>query len=511
MSPIPFQAAAVRVYLVGAGPGDPGLITLRGVEVLRQADVVFYDYLVNPRILQHVRPQAEKVCLGRHGGERLWPQAEINARVVAAAQQGRTVVRLKSGDPLIFGRAGEETAALTAAQIPFEIVPGITAALACGAYAGVPLTHRDYASAVALITGQEGEQKPDVQLDYAALARFPGTLVFYMGVTTAKHWSAALIAAGKSAATPAVIVRRCAWPDQTAYHCTLATVAEQIAAQRIRPPVLVIVGEVAGLAPVTSWFMERPLFGQRVLVTRPSEQSAALSELLLANGADCLLQPAIQIGPAPDEQAVTAVIERLPEFDWIVFSSANGVTSFLDRVLANRDLRALGAAKLAVIGPGTAAALAEYRLRADLQPAEFRAEALAESLAQATAGKRCLLIRASRGREVLAEQLTAAGASVEQVVTYASIDVTQPDPDIAAQLAAGKIDWVTVTSSAIARSLAKLFGSALSRAKLASISPITSATLRELGLEPAVEATEYTMPGVVQAIVRACETVPSPA
>ena len=490
-----------KVFVIGAGPGDPGLITLRGAECLRRADVVLYDYLVNPRILDQVSPTAEKVCLGRHGRGRLLEQDEINERTIAAARQGKQVVRLKGGDPLIFGRAGEELSALTAAGIPYEIVPGITAALAAGSYAGVPLTHRDWASAVALVTGREKGDKDPAEMDYAALAKFPGTLVFYMGVTTARHWSSELIVAGKPPETPAVIVRRCSWPDQSTARCTLGTVADEMAQRHVRPPVLVIVGEVAGLTPDTSWFVERPLFGHRVLVTRPAEQAGSLIEKLEELGAECLLQPAIRIGPPTDWGPLDAALQRLDSFDWIVFSSANGVRAFCDRLSsAGRDARALAQAKIAVIGPGTADELLTYHLFPDLQPAEFRAEALAEGLATQVRGKRCLLIRASRGREVLAEQLNAAGAIVEQAVAYSSTDVTEADPEVAAALVAGHIDWVTVTSSAIARSLASLFGDDLRRAKLASISPITSATLRELGHEPAVEAAEYTMDGVVQAI-----------
>ena len=493
-----------KVFFIGAGPGDPGLLTLRGAECLRRADLVLYDYLVNPRILDHVSPVAEKVCLGRHGRGRILEQDEINERTIAAARQGKRVVRLKGGDPLIFGRAGEEIAAVTAAGIPFEIVPGITAALAAGSYAGVPLTHRDWASAVALVTGREQADKDTPEMDYAALAKFPGTLVFYMGVTTARHWSRELIAAGKLAETPAVIVRRCSWPDQTTHRCTLQSVADEMESRNVRPPVLVIVGDVAGLTPVASWFVERPLFGQRVLVTRPAEQAGGLIDKLEELGAECLLQPAIRIGPPADWGPLDAALGRLEAYDWIVFSSANGVRAFFERLFSTgRDARAFAKAKIAVIGPGTAEELATHHLVPDLQPAEFRAESLAAGLAAKVQGKQCLLIRASRGREILPEQLNAAGANVEQAVAYWSTDVTEAEPEVAAALVAGHVDWVTVTSSAIARALAALFGDDLRRAKLASISPITSATLREIGHEPAVEAKEYTMEGMIRAIAEA--------
>jgi uroporphyrinogen III methyltransferase/synthase len=490
-----------RVYLVGAGPGDPGLITLRGVECLRRADIVLYDYLVNPAILSHVAAGAELVCLGKHGRDTILPQSAINERLVREALAGRTVVRLKGGDPAVFARAAEEVEALTEAGILLEIVPGITAALAAGSHAGIPLTHRDWSSAVALVTAHEQDGKPEPAIDYRALAQFRGTLVFYMGVTSAPHWTRELIASGKSADTPAAIIRRCSWPDQTTYTCTLGTVVENISSHRLRPPVIVIVGEVVQLQPTASWFTSRPLFGTRVLVTRPVDQASSLRDRLAELGADVLVQPAIRIAPPADWSKVDAALERLDEFDWLVFSSANGVHYLLERLCAGPgDLRRLGAIRIAAIGPGTSDELAAWRLKTDLTAEPHRAEALADALVAKAAGERFLLARASRGREVLAERLTAAGGHVEQVVVYQSTDVTHPEPEVVDSLAAGRIDWVTVTSSAIARSLAAMFGDNLRRTKLASISPITSATLRELGYEPACEATDYTMSGVVDAI-----------
>lgn len=491
-----------KVYLVGAGPGDPGLITLRAVECLRDADLVLYDYLVNPRLLEHASRQARCECLGRHGQGRLFSQGEINERMVAAARQGQTVVRLKSGDPILFARAAEEINALVRAGVRFEIVPGITAALAAGSYAGVPLTTRAGSSAVALVTGHESSDKQTPDLDFEALARFPGTLVVYMGVTTAPHWVEALLRGGKRPDTPAAILRRCSWPDQWIQHTRLERVPAEIAAHKLRPPVIVVVGEATGIEAAAQWFTERPLFGRCVLVTRPLEPHDKLVGRLEELGAEVRLQPAIQIGPPDDFGPLDRAIARAGEFDWIVFASANGVACFFDRLeQSGRDARCLAKARLAVMGPGTREALAKYRLRADLEPAEHRAEALAQALAEHAAGKRFLLVRASRGREVLAPMLEAAGAAVEQTVAYQSSDVTEVDPEIAEMLARGRIDWVTVTSSAIARSLPKLFGPRLRQARLASISPLTSATLRESGFEPAAEAREYTTSGVVEAIV----------
>jgi uroporphyrinogen III methyltransferase/synthase len=493
-----------KVYLVGAGPGDPGLVTLRGVEILQRADVVLYDYLVNPAILAHCRENAICISLGRHGHGRVKTQDEINELLAAFADGFDTVVRLKSGDPMVFARAAEELDFLVQHRIGFEIVPGVSAGLAAASYAGIPITRRDAASAVALVTGREGEAPAEPggsSLDYAALALFPGTLVFYMGVTTAEHWSQALIAAGKSPTTPVAILRRVSLPDQQRIDTTLAGVAAVVRESRLRPPVVFIIGDVAAHGAAWSWFDKRPLFGQKVLVTRPAQQAGDLAEPLGELGAEVLCQPAIEIRPLPITDTSDRWLALAGQFDWLVFSSTNGVRCFVERLAHNNlDLRALGGVKIAAIGPGTAEELAKHHLQADLVPNEYRAESLAQALKGGAAGKRFLLVRASRGREVLAEELTKAGGIVEQVVVYESLDVEQADPDVAARLAAGQIDWTTVTSSAIARSLVRLFGDALHKTKLVSISPITSATLRELGYEPAAEAQQYTMAGVVAAI-----------
>jgi uroporphyrinogen III methyltransferase/synthase len=491
-----------NVYLVGAGPGDAGLITARGLRCLQAADVVLYDYLANPRILEAC-PGAVCICIGRHGKGKVWSQAEINARLIAEAHAGNTVVRLKGGDPGVFARLAEETDALDAAGIRYEVVPGITAAMAVASYCGVPLTHRDVASAVAFVTGQQKQDDEHAApLDYRALARFPGTLVFYMGVTTARHWSQELISGGMRPDMPVAIVRRCTWPDQMTLRCQLNEVADVLARRHLRPPVLVIVGDVVSRSRGDTWFTERPLFGKRVLVTRPLEQTVSLRESLEQLGAEVLVQPAIEIGPPEDWGRVDSTLSRLDQFDWLVFSSANGVRAVMHRIRdLGGDARWLGRLKLAAIGPGTSAELEKFHLKADLVPHEFRAESLAEELAGQGSGRRFLLARASRGREVLGQRLVAAGGEVEQIVVYQSRDMTQADATILAALAAGEVDWITVTSSAIARSLANLFGAQLRNSRLVSISPITSQTLRELGFEPAAEARQYTMPGIVQAML----------
>jgi len=494
-----------KVFLVGAGPGDPGLITLRGIECLQQADVVLYDYLVNPDILSHVNPAAQCICLGQHGRTRIWQQEEINEEMVKLARQGKVVVRLKGGDPAIFARGAEEVGTLLEEGICFELVPGITTALAAASYTEVAVTHRELSSAVALITGQEHADKEQSSLDYEALARFPGTLVIYMGVTSADSWSRALMEAGKPSDTPVALIRRCSFPDQQTVHCRLDEVAKHLSRDHgMRPPVVVIIGVVAALPQTVSWFEKRPLFGRRIMVTRSALQAPDLVKQLTALGATVICQPAIKICPPQDWSEVDAILQDLSRFDWLVFSSSNGVRALLDRLLeTGHDMRALGGVRLAAIGPRTADTLRQYHLTVDLQPTEYRAEALAEALSTQASGQSFLLARASRGREVLAERLQEAGASVEQVVVYQSQDVTTPEANVIEQLASGKVDWVTVTSSAIARSLASLFGDQLADCQLASISPITSKTLREQGLSPAVEAAQYTMQGLVEAILQA--------
>jgi uroporphyrinogen III methyltransferase/synthase len=498
------MTALGKAILIGAGPGDPLLLTLRGQQLLGTADEVLYDYLVNPRVLAWTRPGAELVCLGRHGVGRMVSQDEIHERMIAAARTGKIVARLKGGDPAIFGRMGEELAALEAAGIPYEVVPGVTAALAASSYSGIPLTHREAASCVAFVTGQEQGDKDGARLDMAGLARFPGTLVFYMGVTSAAEWATQLIDEGKPPATPVAIVRRATLPEQATHVTTLGELPQLLETTRLRPPAIMIVGEAVRHRAAADWFGSRPLVGRTIMVTRPAHQVDALAESLAALGARVIVQPAIEILPPRDWQPVDAAIAKLGDFAWVVFSSANGVRSFLDRLLATgRDLRSLGGVQLAAIGPATAEALAAYHLRADIQPDEYRAEALAEALLPAAQRQRVLLVRASRGREVLAETLSVHGAIVAQVVAYESRDVAVPDSDAAAALAAGQVDWITVTSSAIALSLVALFGDALRQAKLAAISPLTASVLAEAGCPAAAVAAQYTADGLVAALLAA--------
>ena len=492
------------VYLIGAGPGDPGLLTLRGAELLERSDVVLYDGLSNADLLRHA-PSASHICVGKHGQQRIWRQDEIIAEMLTHAQKGLRVSRLKGGDPAVFARTAEEVDALREAGVAFEIIPGITAALAAGSYAGIPVTHRKLASAVALVTGHEEPGKSESALDWDALARFPGTLVVYMGVTTAESWTQSLMAAGKSPETPVALVRRCSHNDQQTIQCLLDEVAERLTpASKFRPPVIAIIGPVTELAESMNWAEHRPMFGQTVLVTRPAEQAEALACPLRDLGAHVVLQPAISIGPPDDWDPVDKAIAELNACEILIFCSRNGVRYFLDRMLERvGDIRHLNAPDIAVVGSQTADALKEYYLNTDIVPENFSADSLAKLLAPGVEGMKVTIVRASRGSDTLASKLISAGADVTQVVAYNNADVLEADAKILEAMSTGQIDWITVTSSATAENLHRLFGDQLETAKLASLSPITSKTLTDLGYTVAAEANPYTMRGLVEAIQNA--------
>ncbi len=496
------------VSLVGAGPGDPLLLTLRGYHCLQQADVVLYDYLVNPVIATWAPAAAETICLGQHGHSRIWSQAEVHEAMRYHARLGRRIVRLKGGDPAIFARGGEEAEFLQQEQIPFEIIPGITAALAAGGFAGIPLTHRRLASAVAFVTGHEQAEATSPGVDYAALARFPGTLVVYMGVTTADSWVPQLLHHGMSPDRPVALVRRCSLFDQQVLRCRLADVPQRVTPyKKFPPPVIAIIGDVAALDESTSWLESRPLHGQCVLVTRAEGQAADLCQRLAALGAGVYHQPAIHVRPPHNWQPVDRVLDNLASRDWIVFTSANGVEYFFRRLWERGlDPRALGAVRLATIGPGTARKLEMHRLRSDLQPGVYRVEALAELLIGAAPHGNFLLVHGSRSREVLPDLLRRAGAQVESVVVYQTDDVREADPDVVAALEQARITWTMVSSPAIAQSLHRLLGELLKTTQLVSISPRTTRAIEELGHVCAAEARVSSIDGMIEVM---CEARPN--
>ncbi len=491
------------VYLIGAGPGDPGLLTLRGAELLSRAEVVLYDGLSNADILAHA-PTAVQICVGKHGQHRIWTQAEIIQEILDHARQGKIVVRLKGGDPAVFARSAEEVTALQQAGIPFEIVPGITAALAASSYAGIPITCRGVASAVALVTGHEEPSKSESALDWAALARFPGTLVIYMGVTTAPVWTKLLIEGGKAAETPVAILRRCSMPDQLTIRCRLDEVPEYLKpASKLRPPVIVIIGEVTEPELAMSWFEQRPLFGRRILVCRAAGQQQDISKQLTDLGATVLHQPAIEVRPLDNPQLLDRMIQDLNQYDVLIFTSQNAVQAFFDRLhQQQRDSRWLGKIKIAVVGDRTAQAVREYHLQPDYLPESYNARSLAELLQPIAPGRRFAWPRASRSQDELSGPLVAAGGTVDAVIAYDHRDVTAADESIYQAMHQSKIDWVLVTSPAIARSLHQMFGSCLQHTKLASLSPAISCVLEELGLKPTVTANQSKLSALVESIVQ---------
>jgi uroporphyrinogen III methyltransferase/synthase len=493
------------VYLVGAGPGDPGLMTLRGAELLKTAEVVVYDHLASARLLDLAPPTALKVRAGKSIGHRVMAQDLINQTLAEHAGAGRRVVRLKGGDPFIFGRGAEEAEFLQARGIPFEVVPGVTAAVGVSAYAGIPLTHRDDASAVALVTGH-GDPESREGLDWDALVRFPGTLVVYMGVTHLSAHCRSLIRRGKPAETPAAFVSWGTLPRQGTVIGTLDDLPDRVARSGLGAPALLIVGRVVARRSALNWYESGPLFGRTIVITRPIEEAARSAAPLEALGAEVLFAPTVTIGPPPDLGPLDDAIDRLAEFDWLVFTSGQGVRWFLDRLEARgRDLRALGRLKLAAIGPSTAEALARARLRADLVPSQFRSESLAEAIAERARGCEILLAQADRGRAVLKEELDQV-ATVEQVAVYSNRDAERLPDEVAERLVEGTVDWITLTSPAIAERLHALVPeparSTIGKGvKIASLSPLTSGAARRLGWDVQAEARISTWEGLIAAIV----------
>ncbi len=475
----------MTVFLVGAGPGDPGLLTLRAVELLGSADVVLYDRLIPPGALRHARVGAELIYVGKQGGGPQMPQEEIDRLLVEHGGAGKRVVRLKGGDPLVFGRGGEEALRLREAGIEFEIVPGITAGVAAPAYAGIPVTHRELASGVAFVTGHEDPGKPESQLDWAALARFPGTLVFYMGVRALPRIAERLQAEGRPSNEPVAVVERGTLPGQRTVLATLGDVAEKAAG--IRAPAVTLVGPVAALHEDLAWLERRPLHGRTVAVTRARAQASPLAARLRELGAEVIEAPAIRTESLP------ADVPDLAGYDLLVATSPNGVRELFGRI---RDARSLAGLTVAAMGPGTARAFREHGIEADIVPQRSVAEGMVEALAEVDVG-RVLIARGREGRDVLPDALRERGAEVDVLALYETV----PEPlDEAAVNAVAGADYVTFTSASTVRHLLAAAG-ALPDTKLASIGPATSAELRAHGREPDLEADPHTPDGLVDALV----------
>jgi uroporphyrinogen III methyltransferase/synthase len=533
------------VYLVGAGPGDPGLMTARSLELIAAADAIYYDRLIPPGALDDAREDAELVYVGKAPGESSVPQEEIGERLVEAARAGMSVVRLKGGDPFVFGRGGEEGEALRAAGVEFEVVPGVTAGVAASAYAGIPVTHRDDASAVAFVTGHEDPEKEETTLDWEALARFPGTLVFYMGVKRLAENAAALIAAGRDADEPAAAVERGTMDGQRTVVATLGTLAEAVEREDVGAPALIVVGPVVHRRENLAWLERRPLHGKRVVVTRARAQASSLAATLRGLGAEVVELPAIRIEPRIDTREVHEAVERIGEYTLICVTSPNGAHLLFEALReAGLDARALGegpkqqqvgrgggdteaqrgadaagntemqegaggpaagpeqaGTSVAAIGPGTARALADHGIAADIVPERFVAEALVEALASVEIeGRKVLVARAAEARDVLPDALRERGAEVDVVALYETVR-EPPDPE--AVEAAQSADYITFTSSSTVRNLTEALGDRFpSEARIVSIGPITSEAARSAGLEIHIEAERHNVGGLVEALLK---------
>lgn len=496
------------VYLVGAGPGDIGLLTLRAAELLKRADVVVYDALVNSEILRLAPKNAEIIYGGKRSKDHAIPQDDLNALLVAKAREGKTVVRLKGGDPYVFGRGGEEAEQLVAAHIPFEVVPGVTSITAAANYAGIPLTHRDHCSSFTVITGHEDPAKEESSIDWAHLAKEPGTKVVMMGLNRIRQIAEELIKHGMSGDTPVGMVRWGTTGKQTSIQGTLATIADEVERTQFGAPAVTVIGNVVKLRSKLNWFESRPLFGQRVVVTRTREQASELTSQLQERGADVLEIPTIKIEPPDNKSDLVEAMLGLGGYDWIVFTSPNGVNAFFKYFFeAFQDIRALGNVHIAAVGPATAARLKELHLRIDAMPEEYLASKVAGAIGtfESIENLRILLLRAEVANTDLPLELESLGAIVDDVACYRTVPETEDLTGSAARLLEGGADWITFASSSAVENFHVRFDlpaliKKFPATKVVSIGPETSKAVRHLGLEPAIEAKKHTIDGLVTAI-----------
>ncbi len=496
-----------KVYLVGAGPGDPGLLTLKGQACIHQADVVVYDYLAAPALLAHASPGAEMIYVGKKGGDHTLSQEGINRLIVEKASQGLMVARLKGGDPFIYGRGGEEAEELIAAGIAYEVVPGVTSAVAAPAYAGIPLTHRDYTSTLAFVTGHEDPTKESSQINWSALAEGIGTIVFFMGVKNLPHITARLTSHGMATDTPVALVRWGTTNRQRTVTGTLATIVDVAREAGIKAPAIIVVGRVVELRERLRWFEDRPLLGRNIVVTRARAQASDLVHRLAELGANCLEYPTIKVEAETDTGPLDRALDRLQGYDWLVFTSVNGVKFFFQRLFERGDdVRALHHMRTAVIGPVTAKRLLEFGLRSDIMPESYRAESVVAAFrSEAMAGRRVLLPRAADARAILPVELGKMGAEVDEVIVYRAHRVAQGADRLVDDLRDGRVDLVTFTSSSTVRNFRSLLpdaeaGELMARVQVASIGPVTTETAESLGIQVDITADEYTIPGLCRAI-----------
>jgi uroporphyrinogen III methyltransferase/synthase len=497
-----------KVYLVGAGPGDPELITAKGLRCIAEADVLIYDYLAAKALLRHARNDCELIYVGKKGGDHTLSQDGINALIAEKARDGNIVTRLKGGDPFIFGRGGEEAEILVQAGISFDIVPGVTSAIAAPAYAGIPLTHRQYTSTVAFITGHEDPTKDESNIDWQSLATGIGTLVFLMGVKNLPKIVERLRKHGRDSQTPVALVRWGTTTRQKTVTGTLEHIVERADKAGIKAPAIIVVGEVVNLRNTLQWFEKRPLLGKRIVVTRARAQASDLVQRLSLLGAECIECPTIEV-VAPDSwKALDQALEALNTYQWLVFTSVNGVQFFFDRLFKNGlDTRALGHLKTAAIGPVTARRMRRFGLNTDIMPESYQAESVVEAFSkQPIDGTKVLLPRAKEARPILPLELERMGARVDEVTAYQTIQSTEGSKDLIEQLHLGRIDMVTFTSSSTVRNFKALLPEESSDALMAlvtvaSIGPITAETAETLGLKSQIVAKEYTIDGLCNAII----------
>jgi uroporphyrinogen III methyltransferase/synthase len=499
-----------KVYLVGAGPGDPGLLTLKAKACIEKADVVIYDYLANAVFLDYAKRGAERIYVGKEGGRHTLGQNEINRLIVEKASAGLRVVRLKGGDPFIFGRGGEEAQELVKAGIPFEVVPGVTSAIAVPAYAGIPLTHRDFTATVAFVTGHEDPGKETSNIAWDKIATGIGTLVFLMGVGNLPKIAASLMEHGRSPATPVAVIRAGTGPSQRTVTGSLGNIAEVAKKEGLKPPAIIVVGDVVGLRNNLNWFEQKPLFGKRIVVTRAREQASDFVARLSELGAECVEFPTIEVIPPLSWKELDRTIENLESYQWLVFTSVNGVRYFFDRLQdSGKDARNLKGISIAAIGPKTADAVRSRGVQPDLVPEEYRAEAVVEAFRKhRVKGLRILLPRAAEAREVLPEQLEEMGASVQVVEAYRTVRPGGAKDEVRAMLEKGGIHMVTFTSSSTVNNFMEMFEGEgeellkwMEKVAVACIGPVTAKTAEERGLTVQILPSDYTIEALTGAIV----------
>ncbi len=497
-----------KVYLIGAGPGDPGLITVKGLECVKKADVIIYDYLANERLLDHRRPEAELIYVGKQGGRHTLPQGEINSLIVKRAKEGKIVTRLKGGDPFIFGRGGEEAEELVDNGIPFEIVPGVTAATAVPTYAGIPLTHREHTASVAFVTGHEDPTKPESKVHWEKIATGIGTLVFFMGMKNLHSIVDNLVANGRKPETPVALIQWGTRTDQRVVTGTLQDIEPKVKAAKLGPPAIIVVGEVVKLREKLNWYESKPLFGKRIVVTRSRDQASVFAELLINAGATTIEFPTIDVVPPASWEELDRAIAEIEGYQWIIFTSANAIRFFFERLRnLGRDLRILKGVNLCVVGSKTAEALEAHGLRPDLVPSEFKAEGVLAALGGIKVkGHRFLIPRAKVARELIPDKLREQGAEVTVATAYENMRPAADLERVQKLFEENKIAAVTFTSSSTVHNFVEILGQKeykklMAGVVVACIGPVTAKTAEEYGMKTDIMPRDYTIPALVEAMV----------